>query len=118
MSKLSKHTLNGLKNGLYHFYKKIIFFSTTFNTLLLIYSEPYVNALVDERFEEAIKEAEAFDLALANDSNPPSGSLLGVPFTGKDSHAVKGLAWTAGLVARKVLEKILLYFNLISLTRS
>lgn len=71
---------------------------------LYFHSEPFVHALVDERFEEALKEAEAIDTLLANDPNAPVGPLLGVPFTGKDSHAVKGLAWTAGLVAKKVFN--------------
>ena len=65
-------------------------------------SEPLVNALVDERFAAALQEAHSIDRALDN-GEQVEGSLLGVPFTGKDSHSVKGLSWTAGILAMKVV---------------
>ncbi|RWS13754.1 fatty-acid amide hydrolase 2-like protein [Dinothrombium tinctorium] len=69
-----------------------------------------VNAVVDERFEEAIKEAQEVDrkLAAIHSGNHEAGEdailklpLLGVPFTGKDSIAIKSMALTVGVLARK-----------------
>ncbi|RWS13752.1 fatty-acid amide hydrolase 2-like protein [Dinothrombium tinctorium] len=72
-----------------------------------------VNAVVEERFEEAIKEAQEVDRKLASirNNNYKDGEdailklpLLGVPFTGKDSIAIKSMGLTAGLVARKSVK--------------
>ena len=54
-----------------------------------------LNAVVAERFEEAIAEAEEFDRILASDSLPECYSLenapfLGVPFTAKEAFGVTG----------------------------
>ena len=68
-------------------------------------SDPLVNAMVDDRFADALEEAKSIDRALDN-GEQVQGPLLGVPFTGKDSHSVKGLAWTAGLVAKKVRNQL------------
>lgn len=67
--------------------------------------EPFVNGMVDKRFSEAILEARDIDDRLASGSAGDllQKSLLGVPFVGKDHVAVKDLAWTCGLVARKGL---------------
>ncbi|KAK9752655.1 Amidase [Popillia japonica] len=66
---------------------------------------PLINAMVDERFIEALKEARKIDQDITNgritqeelDRKP----FLGVPFTAKESASSKGLKWTFGLVARK-----------------
>ena len=66
--------------------------------------EPFVNAVCHKRFTEAILEARDIDSKLASsigDLDLLSKPFLGVPFTGKDSIAVKDLYWTAGLVCRK-----------------
>src|SRR5205823_600852 len=58
-----------------------------------------VNAVVVERFDEALAEADAADARVAEgDDLPP---LLGVPFTIKESIAVAGLPNSAGLMSRK-----------------
>lgn len=69
---------------------------------------PHINALVAERFEEALAEAEVID---QNIQSALSGNdtlkhildkpLLGIPFTVKDSIAVKGLPVTTGCTHRK-----------------
>lgn len=58
-----------------------------------------VNAVVVERFDEALAEADAADerVAAGADDLPP---LLGVPFTIKESIAVAGLPNSAGLKSR------------------
>ncbi|KAK7590934.1 hypothetical protein V9T40_002547 [Parthenolecanium corni] len=67
---------------------------------------PIVNALVDERFEDAIKEAKKVDEFIRSDSMSAEEikiqkPLLGVPFTAKEEIAAKGLSWTLGLISRK-----------------
>lgn len=58
--------------------------------------EPFLNAVVENRFDDAIKEAQRADKIIAETSeiyiirNFP---LLGVPFTVKESIAVKGLSY-------------------------
>jgi fatty acid amide hydrolase 2 len=58
--------------------------------------EPYLNAVVENRFDEAIKEAERADKLILDTSelyviqNYP---LLGVPFTVKESIALRGLSY-------------------------
>ena len=70
---------------------------------------PLLNAVVGDRFEEAVAEARYIDEVL--DSNLPKYEhekslllrkpLLGVPVTVKESLACKGLSHSAGLVDRK-----------------
>ncbi|XP_068753197.1 fatty-acid amide hydrolase 2-like [Montipora capricornis] len=70
---------------------------------------PLLNAVVGDRFEEAIAEARYIDQVLDSDapefdeikSSLLSKSLLGVPLTVKGSLACKGLSHSAGLVDRK-----------------
>jgi fatty acid amide hydrolase 2 len=65
---------------------------------------PRLNAVVAERFGEALAEADAADRALSlrpNDERPP---FFGVPFTVKECFALTGMPNTAGLVARRGLR--------------
>ena len=66
---------------------------------------PRINALVAERFDQARTEASAADARVAaaseTESLPP---LLGVPFTVKESIALKGMPQSAGLLARRELR--------------
>ncbi|XP_075145388.1 fatty-acid amide hydrolase 2 [Haematobia irritans] len=66
---------------------------------------PQLNAVVDGPFEEALKEAEEIDRKLANgefsEAELQQKPFLGVPFTTKDSTAVKGKLHTLGLISRK-----------------
>lgn len=59
-----------------------------------------LNAVVEERFEAALKEADAADAALAAGAGdlPP---LHGVPCTIKESFAVPGMRQTSGLISRR-----------------
>ncbi|XP_066257002.1 fatty-acid amide hydrolase 2-A-like isoform X2 [Euwallacea similis] len=66
---------------------------------------PIINAIVDRRFEAALKEAKQIDQDIANGKiheidfkNKP---FLGVPFTSKESTAAEGLSWTFGLIKRR-----------------
>jgi fatty acid amide hydrolase 2 len=62
---------------------------------------PALNAIVVERYEQALREAEEADARLARgelDSLPP---LFGVPCTIKESFAYAGLPNTSGLVRRR-----------------
>jgi fatty acid amide hydrolase 2 len=67
-------------------------------------SGPRTNALVADRFEAARREAAAADKRVAGAGSraaeqlPP---LLGVPFTVKESIALRGMPQSAGLVARR-----------------
>jgi fatty acid amide hydrolase 2 len=63
---------------------------------------PKINAVIAERFDEARHEARAAEerLAKSRDDLPP---LFGVPCTIKDTYAVKGMKWAAGVWARKDL---------------
>jgi len=63
---------------------------------------PAINAVVVKRFAEARKEAQAAEerLAKSRDDLPP---LFGVPCTMKDTYAMKGLPWAAGVWARRNL---------------
>ncbi|RWS09815.1 fatty-acid amide hydrolase 2-like protein [Dinothrombium tinctorium] len=70
--------------------------------------DPLVNAVVDQRYEDAIKEAQEIDRKLDNIRRGDDDKddilklpLLGVPFTGKDSIAIKSLGVTVGLYARR-----------------
>jgi len=64
------------------------------------------NALVENRFEEAMEEAAAVDRFLLDEKNTAeelekTKPFLGVPFTVKDGIAIKGLKQAVGIVARK-----------------
>ncbi|MBK8256416.1 MAG: amidase [Polyangiaceae bacterium] len=60
---------------------------------------PVLNAMVQDRFEEALAEADAADRALVKgDALPP---FHGVPCSIKEAFAVRGMPNTSGLVARK-----------------
>ncbi|KAL3208486.1 hypothetical protein MRX96_039044 [Rhipicephalus microplus] len=63
--------------------------------------QPIINAVVEERFEEALKEAGEVDRLVASGTISASQMskekpLLGLPFTVKNSIAVKGLRQDAG----------------------
>ncbi|XP_074027592.1 fatty-acid amide hydrolase 2-A isoform X2 [Leptinotarsa decemlineata] len=66
---------------------------------------PVLNAVVDSRYEEALREAKEIDEDIRNgtiqDVDFQTKPFLGVPFTTKESTAVKGLSYTFGLVPRK-----------------
>ncbi|XP_013110498.1 fatty-acid amide hydrolase 2 [Stomoxys calcitrans] len=67
---------------------------------------PQINAVVDGPFEaEALKEAEEIDRKLDSglftEEELQQKPFLGVPFTTKDSTAVKGKLHTLGLISRK-----------------
>lgn len=64
---------------------------------------PVLNAVVDQRFDEAIKEAREIDKQIENglpDQYFEQKPFLGVPFTAKESHAVAGLLHTLGITHR------------------
>ncbi|CAF0788360.1 unnamed protein product [Brachionus calyciflorus] len=68
--------------------------------------QPLVNCVVQDRFDEALKEAKEFDRILALDEIPDEYNeqncpFLGVPFSCKESLWVKGMMNTCGLVNRK-----------------
>lgn len=70
---------------------------------------PIVNAIVDERYAEALKEAEAVDEILDSKKgtgkySPVNAPFLGVPLSSKEAFAIKGLANASGLVSRKGLK--------------
>ncbi|KAL1491976.1 hypothetical protein ABEB36_012486 [Hypothenemus hampei] len=66
---------------------------------------PILNSLVDQRFEDALKEAREIDKDIAtghiSDVDFLEKPFLGVPFTTKESTAATGLSWTLGLVKRR-----------------
>ena len=65
---------------------------------------------MDERFLDALTEAEEIDARLAALSEEERADLfrekpfLGIPFSTKDWFTVRGLSWTSGLLARKGLK--------------
>ncbi|KAG8196360.1 hypothetical protein JTE90_009578 [Oedothorax gibbosus] len=64
---------------------------------------PYINAAVDQRYENALRDAKAVDEFLASaqksvEEIARDTPLLGVPFTCKESIGVKGMTQTSGLV--------------------
>lgn len=63
---------------------------------------PLLNAVIAQRYDEARQEARAAEERLGKnrDDLPP---LFGIPCTIKDTFAVKGLPWAAGVWARKDL---------------
>lgn len=67
---------------------------------------PILNCMVDNRFEDALKEARAADKLIRSDTVSEAEleetkPFLGVPFTTKDCFACKGLRQTAGLWLRR-----------------
>ncbi|GFT92926.1 fatty-acid amide hydrolase 2-A [Nephila pilipes] len=68
--------------------------------------QPIVNAIVDERFSEAIQEAQEIDkflkeTTITDNELAEEKPFLGIPVTIKEAIAVKGCLFTVGLVARK-----------------
>ncbi|GFT54549.1 fatty-acid amide hydrolase 2-B [Nephila pilipes] len=67
---------------------------------------PYINAVVDERYEDAMDEARAVDIFLTitmktEEEILKDTPLLGVPFSCKETIGVKGMAQMNGLVRAK-----------------
>ncbi|XP_044760652.1 fatty-acid amide hydrolase 2 [Coccinella septempunctata] len=66
---------------------------------------PILNAVVDNRFKEAIEEAKKIDKQIEigeiTDLDFREKPFLGVPFTSKESTAAEGLSFTFGIFARK-----------------
>uniref|UniRef100_A0A336K9U2 CSON004845 protein n=1 Tax=Culicoides sonorensis TaxID=179676 RepID=A0A336K9U2_CULSO len=67
---------------------------------------PMLNIVVDERFADALKDAEKADAFIASgvlteEQLAKEKPFLGVPITTKDCIRVKGMLHTAGLVCRK-----------------
>ncbi|XP_066588942.1 fatty-acid amide hydrolase 2-B-like [Prorops nasuta] len=64
-----------------------------------------INAITEERYAEAIKEAKAVDKLIESGINPEEikklKPFLGIPFTTKESNEVKGMLHTLGLLSRK-----------------
>ncbi len=58
---------------------------------------PKINAMVENRFQQALAEARLVDEA----KGQPQGPLAGVPFTTKELFAVEGMKTTAGTHLRK-----------------
>jgi fatty acid amide hydrolase 2 len=65
-------------------------------------TEPRVNAVVADRFDAALDEADEADACAGNGGGdlPP---FHGVPCTVKECIAVEGMPWSAGLVARRAV---------------
>lgn len=65
---------------------------------------PVINAIASERYETAIAEAKEVDEKIAaglGDDEAQSKPFLGVPFTTKESQAIKGMPLTMGLWSRR-----------------
>ncbi|XP_037091608.1 fatty-acid amide hydrolase 2-like [Pollicipes pollicipes] len=67
---------------------------------------PILNCVTEDRFEEALAEARGVDKLVASGERSEAElerdtPFLGVPFTAKDSIAIRGLKHTAGLWARR-----------------
>lgn len=62
-------------------------------------TQPDINALVEERFEDALKEAISCDLE--TDPHIKNKPLFGVPISIKESFDVKGMHTTGGIAHRK-----------------
>ena len=63
---------------------------------------PLINALVGERFHEALDEAKLWDKKIANNEiKTESLPLIGIPVTIKECHAVKDMPFTGGLYSRR-----------------
>lgn len=61
---------------------------------------PTLNAMVADRFSEALAEADAADRRVGEEGPEGLPPLLGVPCSIKESFALRGMPWTSGLVAR------------------
>ena len=63
---------------------------------------PYINAVISERFDEARKEARSAAelLSKSRENLPP---LFGIPCTIKDTYAVKDMPWAVGVWERRYL---------------
>jgi fatty acid amide hydrolase 2 len=62
---------------------------------------PTVNAVVEDRFDDALKEADAADEVVRAGAAGDLPPLLGVPCTIKEVFAMPGMHQTSGMVARK-----------------
>ncbi|MDP9068136.1 MAG: amidase [Actinomycetota bacterium] len=62
---------------------------------------PVLNAVVEERFEDALKEADAADEQVASSGPEDLPPLHGVPCTVKEVFAVPGMRQTSGIVGRR-----------------
>lgn len=77
---------------------------TFINRLRLV--QIYLNAIIDERYDDAIKDAQAIDeflktTDLSVEQLAEMKPFLGLPFTAKDSIQVAGMKWSSGCVRRK-----------------
>lgn len=68
----------------------------------------HLNSIIDERFEDAIKDARSIDkfletTDLTEEQLEEQKPLLGLPFTTKDSIQVTGMKWSSGCLRRKDL---------------
>ncbi len=64
-------------------------------------AQPRTRAIAADRFDEALREADAADERRASESADALGPLHGVPCTIKESFALAGMPNSAGLVARR-----------------
>lgn len=63
---------------------------------------PRLNAVVFDRFADALREADAADALIANTANPETlPPLLGVPCTIKDTFEFTGMPQVVGMVSRR-----------------
>ncbi|CAH0720510.1 unnamed protein product, partial [Brenthis ino] len=64
---------------------------------------PHLNAITEDRFEEALKEAREIDrqLAFGPSEEMLKKPFLGVPFTTKECQAMKGMPLTMGIWCRR-----------------
>lgn len=70
---------------------------------------PLLNAFVEQRFEEAINDAKKADIIVAETSSVyviTNYPLLGVPFTVKESIAVKGMSHVVGSTPRAGIKAV------------
>ena len=74
---------------------------------------PLINALTDQRFDSAIEEAKQLDakidqhlsgLSPNKDETFEAQTLLGIPISVKECHAVKDMSFTSGLYSRKEVK--------------
>ncbi|XP_077293000.1 fatty-acid amide hydrolase 2 [Arctopsyche grandis] len=68
---------------------------------------PIINAVTDERYEDALKDAKEVDKLIESGISEDvlkKKPFLGVPFTSKESYAVAGMLHTIGLVARRTCK--------------
>ncbi|XP_060526887.1 fatty-acid amide hydrolase 2-A-like isoform X2 [Cylas formicarius] len=61
---------------------------------------PFINAVIEDRFQEALEEARKVDELLTSGNVPADRPLLGLPLSVKGSLSVEGLRNTAGVVGR------------------